>query len=749
MTAIVLARPGPENKPYQPFGRMRDLLLSRAPEVMLAGPAGTGKSRACLEKVHLCAERYPGMRALIVRKTRVSLTHTGLVTLEEHVVPEAHPILQGPQRSHRNAYHYPNGSEVVIGGMDNPVKVMSGEYDLIYCLAGDTLVDSPSRIEKGFSRPYSGPIVTIRTAAGHELTGTPNHPILTDSGWVALGDLHPGSYVVSRLGAEQRSGPLGVRPDVQDGPAPIADVVRALAEAPGGSGRTERVETVPMDFHGDGGNSYVDVVTPAFLFDDARQASFGQQLLKLKGQWRDFQDALAMRLGSLERLAGWGHAARVRGANLATQGSHALPVAFGVDPLFAGDRASLPESLVPLGASVADVAHGLGFATSAGRDSTLSHLPLESGYTNPDGLGDGHKATLPSEVALDRVVEFVRREAPRGWHVYNLQTVDSWYYANNIVSHNCQEATELTEADWEQLTTRLRNGRMPYQQIIGDCNPGPPTHWIKQRADRGDMLMLDTRHQDNPTLYDHRLGEWTEKGREYLAKLDKLTGVRRRRLRDGEWAAAEGAVYEEFDRSVHLIDRDQVPELRRRWRVHDFGFTNPYVCQWWGEDHDGRLYLYREIYYTRRLVEDHAKTILRCSEGERIEADVCDHDAEDRATLERHLGVRTVAAHKAITPGIEAVTARLRPAGDGRPRIYFVRDALVERDDRLAEAGLPWCTEQEFDSYAYPAGQDGKPLKEVPVDKDNHGMDAMRYAVAHVDDIGGRQFEPADPIGWE
>ena len=68
-TQALPARPLPRHRPYQPFGRMHDLLLSRAGEIMLAGPAGTGKSRGNLEKVHLCAERYPGMRALVVRKT--------------------------------------------------------------------------------------------------------------------------------------------------------------------------------------------------------------------------------------------------------------------------------------------------------------------------------------------------------------------------------------------------------------------------------------------------------------------------------------------------------------------------------------------------------------------------------------------------------------------------------------------------------------------------------------------------------
>jgi hypothetical protein len=37
--------------------------------------------------------------------------------------------------------------------------------------------------------------------------------------------------------------------------------------------------------------------------------------------------------------------------------------------------------------------------------------------------------------------------------------------------------------------------------------------------------------------------------------------------------------------------------------------------------------------------------------------------------------------------------------------------------------------------YAWPKGSDGKPLKEVPVDADNHGMDALRYLVAEVDGL--------------
>ncbi|HXG66939.1 MAG TPA: phage terminase large subunit [Blastocatellia bacterium] len=403
------------------------LFYERGDEMLLSGPAGTGKSRACLEFLHLVASKYPAMRGLIVRKTRESLSESGLVTFEEKVLPALSTLRQGPSRRLRQLYAYPNGSQLVGGGMDRASRVMSTEFDLIYV----------------------------------------------------------------------------------------------------------------------------------------------------------------------------------------------------------------------------------------------------------------------------------------------------------------QEATELSEDDWEMLTTRLRNGRVPYQQLIADCNPGPPTHWLKRRSDRGLVRLIESRHEDNPELWDHQRGAWTERGAAYIAKLDRLTGARRLRLRHGLWAMAEGMVYGDvWDPAVHLIDRFPIPADWPRYWVVDFGFTNPFVFQAWAEDHDGRLYRYREIYYTRRLVEDLARAILAAERDEaRPVAIICDHDAEDRATLERHLGLGTTPARKSVSDGIQAVAARLRKAGDGKPRLFFLRDSLVGRDPQLAEDKRPTCTEEEFEGYVWQEAG----AKEMPVKQDDHGLDCVRYLVAYKD----------------
>ena len=295
-----------------------------------------------------------------------------------------------------------------------------------------------------------------------------------------------------------------------------------------------------------------------------------------------------------------------------------------------------------------------------------------------------------------------------------------------------QEAIELIEEDWEVLTTRLRNGVMPYQQIMGDTNPAQPKHWLKQRCDAGRTELLESRHEDNPTLWDAKKQAWTQRGQDYLSKLDALTGARRQRLRFGRWVQAEGVVYDGWDSAVHLIDRFDIPGDWRRFRVIDFGYTNAFACQWWALDGDGRAYMYREVYMTQRTVRVHATRINELSAGEHIEATICDHDAEDRATLAEN-GIRSIAARKHVRPGIQKVQERLKKAKDGKPRLFILRDSLVEVDQALVEAKKPFCTEQEIDAYVWEQAREGRASKEQPVKMDDHGMDGMRYFVSHID----------------
>jgi phage terminase large subunit len=448
---MIPGKPNPRRQPYKAYGAAKQLWAAKDEEVLIEGPAGTGKTRGALEKLHFMAMKYRGARVLIVRKTRESMNQTILVTFEQQVVPLGHPLTHGIQRRMRSEYQYINGSIMAVGGMDNPGKIMSSEYDAI-----------------------------------------------------------------------------------------------------------------------------------------------------------------------------------------------------GVF-----------------------------------------------------------------------------------------------------------EATELTEEDWEMLTSRLgRCSAIPYSQIMGDCNPRAPSHWLNKRCNKGTTRRLLSRHRDNPIFFDMEKEQFTPKGEAYLKRLGRMTGVRRERFLNGKWAANEGMVYENWDENAHVIDK--MPkgwESWRKLRAIDFGYNNPFVCLWAAIDPDNDIYIYREMYFSHRTVSQHAlgiidqdtKKVLNAgivhySLGEDYETTLTDHDREDRATLEA-AGIPSAPAYKDISTGVDAVKDRLEPTmhGDGkkRPRIYFLRDALVERDEDLIEASLPFCTVQEFDGYIYQPVKEGKAIKEEPVDKDNHGMDTVRYIVAYVDDLAG------------
>lgn len=325
-----------------------------------------------------------------------------------------------------------------------------------------------------------------------------------------------------------------------------------------------------------------------------------------------------------------------------------------------------------------------------------------------------------------------------------------------------QEATELTPDDWEKCTTRLRNGKVSFQQLASDCNPDAPDHWLKKRCDEGRTTMLYALHTDNPRLFDDA-GSPTVKGSAYLDTLSRLSGVRKLRLYGGVWAAAEGVIYEGWDPAVHIIERKQLPrDWTRLWAI-DFGYTNPFVWQMWCLDPDGRLILEREIYRSQRIVTDHAQQILEVVTSNRdrvynadgtIDAQrsrwiypkplriICDHDAEDRATLDRALEMGTTPATKTVSDGLQAVMQRLEVQPDGLPRLMVCRTALVDRDEGLAERGLPLGLIGEVTGYVWETAADGKPSKDRPLKLNDHSMDTMRYVVADQD------LRPRSGLRW-
>ena len=284
-----------------------------------------------------------------------------------------------------------------------------------------------------------------------------------------------------------------------------------------------------------------------------------------------------------------------------------------------------------------------------------------------------------------------------------------------------EEANKLTQLDDNEITARMRGNNMGWRQKIYSTNPDGPDHWIKKRLI--DAKMADTyysRPEDNPT-----------NPADYIIGLQNLVGVSKDRLWHGLWVQAEGAIYVEYDSSIHLREKEPIIDPHARWVMSvDFGYTNPFSCTLWKINHDGIILQTRQIYHTRRTINVHAVSIKQMLREidlpiHRIEAWICDHDAEDRATLEEQLGIATIAAYKAITHGIDAVKTRLKDK-----RLYLYNGAVTEVDEELEKLYKPTCTADEISNYVW---SDKK--QDTPVDENNHGLDEMRYVVAYIDRI--------------
>lgn len=160
--------------------------------------------------------------------------------------------------------------------------------------------------------------------------------------------------------------------------------------------------------------------------------------------------------------------------------------------------------------------------------------------------------------------------------------------------------------------------------------------------------------------------------------------------------------------------------------VVDFGYTAPFVLQAWAINPDGVAYRFFELYHTKMLVEDAAAIVTAWRRGNDEplpEALVCDHDAEGRATLERHLGVLAQPAEKGVSSGIQAMKGLLRLDEKGKCRMYFMYDSLWGADPDLLDMHLPTCTEDEVEGYEWAKGR----KNDEPSGGNDHGMDATRY----------------------
>jgi len=257
---------------------------------------------------------------------------------------------------------------------------------------------------------------------------------------------------------------------------------------------------------------------------------------------------------------------------------------------------------------------------------------------------------------------------------------------DNISTVWCEEASEITPADFNQLDLRLRGETGFYKQFILTFNPVARASWLKDKIkdlSQDDVFILKTTYKDNPFL-----------DKEYIKTLQ---GIKDRNYYNvytlGEWSEKDNVmVYKDY----RVFDFDIDPDFYGL----DFGFNNPTALV--GIKKEGNKYFVKEMLYRSHLTNQELISLLKqFNLGDR--AIYCDSAEPNRIEELRRAGLNARASVKDVAEGI----AFLRQA-----ELYVNGENLLK----------------EINQYVYKTDRNGRILEEV-LKVNDHLLDAMRYAI--------------------
>jgi phage terminase large subunit len=301
----------------------------------------------------------------------------------------------------------------------------------------------------------------------------------------------------------------------------------------------------------------------------------------------------------------------------------------------------------------------------------------------------------PTAKILGRTVHVIGSSDARAENVIRGLTVSVAYV---------DEVSLVAEEFFNQLMGRCS---APGAQVFCTTNPGGPSHWLKKqwidRAEERGHKVFHFSLEDNREFLPEGLIE------SYYAQ---YTGLWRKRMIDGLWSVAAGAIYDMFDPDRHVVA--ELPPMQRFLACGiDFGVQHPTRGQLLGLGVDSNLYVIAEWTPPKGTEAERATSLTHFYQLHGVpEFTFIDPGGGGAGLiLQVHQsGIPNVFnAMKDVLDGIGIVAALLSA---GR---LFISDTCTELIDELP--GYSW-DEKKADK-----GED------APVKADDDNVDALRYAI--------------------
>lgn len=275
------------------------------------------------------------------------------------------------------------------------------------------------------------------------------------------------------------------------------------------------------------------------------------------------------------------------------------------------------------------------------------------------------------------------------------------------------EATLYPDCILDMIDTRLSR---QCSRGYASMNPTYPSHKLKQWIDKAsdgssDYYALHFTLNDNPFVdagYKRRIRE-------------SASGVFYKRNYLGQWCIAEGAIFDFFDRSVHVVPRP--PRAAEYWIAGvDFGISSTFACVIIGVSTGqytqmGKCLWVEQEYYWDAKAKSRQKTVSEF--------------VDDLTAFFGPYSLKSVY----VDPSAAALKVEMRKRGmacvDANNNVI---DGIQLMTSEMCKGNLYICsccsnTIREIEGYVWD-DKKAKMGEDAPVKKADHAVDAIRYCLA-------------------
>ncbi len=389
------------------------------------------------------------------------------------------------------------------------VATLDGRTTLT-CFPYETLVESCGVLEGVFRSQYEGEVITITTASGNKLTGTPNHPILTPMGFLPLGELDPLNHVVYSV--RRNDGMIMSDKNVSVPPmiGQLFDSLNKPSVMPVSSRRA-----TAADFYGDGVgmNGKIDIVS---IDSQLRCDGIPSGSKDIKNNLFGFinLERVFSVFGFVNNLfVGWFE-------SIKTSKIASMFFESGIHPTFrpCSLKHSADHGWSNAGIKKPDsgscIINNIDIALSSFEDMhNTSRLQQGSDSSGGGSISSCKFSGADAGSVFEDYVVSVKREFRR-CHVYTLQSSQGLYTASGIIVKNCKgldgKLFKPGEGPQPPIHIGCRSARVMYLgQDIGERPSKPTTQrlLVKEYASKNDLGSIDNR-DDLPHGTKGQFDEW-------------------------------------------------------------------------------------------------------------------------------------------------------------------------------------------------------------------------------------------------